>query len=205
MGRRQQRRALMIALIPIVILLAACSPPGSKPAAGTTTQPTATQSVTTMTPAAVPQEFVSKRYGFRVTLPKDWSGQDASEAWNGKLLEGLGSPAFANFTEPATDRNLMFAAAPVANGMRLDEWQAAMLRGTPESCTEPSVAEATTLGGEPALTWRETCSDGYEPIKIVALHGNLGYVFLLAPRTSNDNAVDQSIFESIRQSFRFNG
>jgi hypothetical protein len=203
--RQKQKRALMLALIPIVVLTAACSSSGSTAMTQAPTPPTVSQAVTTIRPAAAPQDFVSKRYGFGVTLPKGWSGQDASVAWNGKELEGLDSPAFADFAAPATGRNLIVAAVPVMKGMRLATWGAAMVRATPSVCTTSLVAEKTKLGGEPALAWTEKCSDGYEPIKIAALHRNHGYVFLLASITSNNNAVDRRIFGSIRQSFRFKG
>ena len=60
-----------------------------------------------------------------------------------------------------------------------------------------------TLGGEPALAWTDACSDGYNVNKLAALHGRRGYmIFMLSP-TTNDEAVDRRIFESIRRSFRF--
>src|SRR4051812_17508519 len=136
-------------------------------------QPTATHAATTARPAAAtPPEFISKRYAFRVTLTKDWTGQDASLDWDGKKLQGIDSPAFADFTDPGPDRTLVVAAAPVATGMHLAAWRAAMVRAAPSVCTQSRSAEKTTLGGEPALTWPQTCTDGFDVIKLATLHGS---------------------------------
>jgi hypothetical protein len=182
-----ERRALMLALIAIatVVAMAACGSPA----------------VTNKPPAAPPQEFTSEWYGFRVTLTEDWSGIDAVLDWDGEKLQGLASPAFARFTDPATGRTLVAAAAHVAEAMELAEWRAAMVRAAPPICSESSSVEETTLGGEPALVWLATCSDG-DAIKLAALHGRLGYIIFLDSQTAKD-AEDRRIFESIRTSFRF--
>ena len=116
-GAMHRRRAFPLALMAIAMAgaVAACGSSGSQPA-----QPTATQAVTTTRPAARLQQFMSHRYSFRVTLTKDWTEDDALVAWNGKKLQGLGSAAFANFTDAATGRTLVAGAARVAKGMRLD-------------------------------------------------------------------------------------
>jgi hypothetical protein len=147
----------MLTLITIATV-AAVTACGSKPATQTSpTQSTSPQAVTT-TGSAAPQEFVSKRYHFSVTLPKDWSEADAQVDWDGKMLQGIGSPAFANFEDSATGRTLVAAAAPVANGTQLAEWRAAMVRAAPAICSESLSVRKTTLGGEPALAWTATCS-----------------------------------------------
>jgi hypothetical protein len=199
-------RPLMPALIAIATAAAAagCGSSGSKPVAqATQAHPTATQATTTKPPTAPPQKFTSRRYGFRVTLTKDWSGNDAVAAWNGHKLQGLGSAAFANFTDPATGRTLVAAAAKVTNGMSLAEWKAAMVRAAPPISSESSSARQTTLGGEPALAWTSTASDGYHVNKLAALHGTRGYMIFLASPTANHDAQNRRTFESIRRSFRF--
>ena len=136
-------------------------------------------------------------------LSEDWSEHDALVDWNGKKLQGLGSAAFANFTDPAAGRTLVAAAARVANGMGLAEWRAAMVRAAPAVCSESPSVKDTTLGGEPALAWTANCSDGYHVNKLAALQGTRGYMILLASPTANNDAADRRIFDSIRRSFRF--
>jgi hypothetical protein len=151
----------------------------------------------------MPQQFASRRYRFRVALSKDWSARDALVDWNGKKLQGLDSAAFANFTYPTTDRTLVAGAASVPKRMTLTQWRAAMVRAAPTVCAESPSAEATAIGGEPALTWTATCSDGYHVNKLVALHETRGYIILLASPIGHDRGDTRRIFESIRRSFRF--
>jgi hypothetical protein len=199
----------MLTLIAIatVAAAAACGSSGGKPAARATqavaAHATITQPVTTTRPSAPAQKFVSQRYGFGVTLTADWSEADAQVDWNGKKLQGLGSAAFANFTDPAAGRTLVAAAARVVKGAQLAEWRAAVVRAAPSVCSDSSSAEETRLGGEPALAWTATCSDGYDVNKLAALHEKRGYVILLASPTANHRAEDRRVFESVRRSFRF--
>jgi hypothetical protein len=201
-----ERRAFPLALLAITTAAAAaaCGSSGTKPATqAAPTQPTATQAITTTRPAAPLQKFMSQRYSFRVTLTENWLEDDALVAWNGNKLQGLGSAAFANFTDPASGRTLAAAAARVPKGMGPAEWRAAMVRAAPPVCSESSSVEQTTFGGEPALAWTATCSDGYDVNKLATLHGKRGYMILLASPTANDDAADRRVFASIRRSFRF--
>ena len=198
MRARHDSRASALALIATTaVAAAACGSTAREPAAPP--HPTVARAVTT-TP---PQNFTSQRYGFRVTLSKDWAEDDARIAWNGKKLQGLGSAAFANFTDAATDRTLVAGAARVAKGTRLARWRTAMVRATSPFCTESSSVRHTTFGGEPAVAWTAACSDGYHVIKLAALHATRGYIIFLASATANDDAKDRRAFESIRKSFRF--
>ena len=204
MRGRARKRAFGSALtgIATVAVMTACASSGSQPdTQAAPTQPAATQASTTT--AATPQEFVSKRYDFAVSVPQGWSTYDAEVGWDGKHLDGPGSLQFANLTDPTGSRTLMAAAATVPTGMQLADWQAAMVRGTPSVCSQSSSAETTTLGGEPALAWTVKCSDGFDAIQLAALHGDRGYVIYLGSATANDDAEDRRIFEGIRQSFRF--
>jgi hypothetical protein len=78
-----------------------------------------------------------------------------------------------------------------------------MFAAAPSVCSQSSSLEKTTLGGDPALAWTATCSDGYDVNKIATLHGGRGYIMFLASNAANDNAGDRQLFESIRQSVRF--
>jgi hypothetical protein len=200
-------QTIRLALIAIASIAAAgCGSSASNPATHTTpsapTQPTASQPAATTTPTAPAKPFISQHYGFQVTLTTGWSEHDARINWNGRKLQGLDSPAFANFTDAMSGRTLATAAAP-AKRMTLAEWRTAMVRAAPPVCSEAPSGERTTLDGEPALTWTATCSDGYQVHKLAALHGTRGYMILLASPTGASIAENQRVFEAIRQSFRF--
>lgn len=162
-----------------------------------------TETQTAASTAATPRQFTSARYGFRVTLTSAWTEQDAQVDWDGKKLQGIGSPAFANFTDPVDGRTLVTGAAPVAKGTQLSQWRSSMVRAAPEVCTEAAATEQTTLGGEPALTWTATCSDGYNVTKLAAVHDHRGYMIFLPSASTNDIVLDRAVFESVRKSFSF--
>jgi len=197
--------ASLTCAITAVVAGAGCGSSGSTPAApdaqAAPKQRAATQAETTR-PSPRPRTFTSRRYGFRVTLTKEWSGNDAITDWNGKDLPGLQSGIFANFTNTGTGRTLAAAAVRPAKRMGLAAWRATMVRAAPSVCSESSSARPTTLDGEPGLAWTARCSDGYHVNKLAAVHGTRGYIILLAS-TANNHAEDQQIFESIRRSFRF--
>lgn len=186
----------VVALVATTAAAAGCGSSGAKPSTA------ATEHASTP-PVSPSRTFVSQRYGFRVTLSGAWSEHDASVGWNGKQLQGVSSPAFADFPDPATGRTLVVGAALVASGTGLSDWRTAMVHAAPSVCSESSSIQHTTLGGAPAVAWRATCSDGYDVEKLAALHGARGYVMLLASQVSNGVAQDHRIFESIRRSFRF--
>jgi hypothetical protein len=161
-------------------------------------------SASTATTKPVPRDtFSSQRYGFRVTLPGNWSEVDATVDWDGRELPGIDGAAWANFTDATTNRTLDVASARA--GMGLAAWKAAMQAAeVPHTCLTSSSAARTSLGGEPALAWTAACRDGYHLDNLVALHGTHGYILFLASPTPGSTAADsRRIFESIRRSFGF--
>lgn len=203
MRRVVLRRVVLLGLMPVVLMTAACASQSS--GAGRTSQPSTPHVIATTPAAAQAKDFVSNRYGFRVTLTTDWSGSDAQSGWDGKQLQGLQSPLFADYFDQVTDRAYAVGAAPVAKGTGLATWRAAMVRAAPSACSDSPSTEKTTLGGEPALAWTATCSDGFEVHKLATVHGDRGYMTLLASTTGSDKAAAMRDFEAIRQSFHFSG
>ena len=204
MRDRARKRAFGSALsaITTAAVITACASSGSQPGIQASPRHAAGAQASTTT-AARQQEFVSTFYGFAVTLPQDWSEVDALFAWDGKELQTPGSPFFANFNSPTDNRHLLGASATVPKGMKLADWQAAMVRAHLPSCSEPAAVRATTLGREPALAWTEKCDGGtVNSNKVAALHGGRGYMIYMPSSAAND-AEDRGIFEGMRQSFRF--
>ena len=194
---QKHRPVLALGLIALVMVTAACSSPETK----ATPRPAPTHAVVTTQPPGVSPGFVSQRYGFRLTLGTGWSASDAQIAWDGKDLQGLQSPAFADFTEPATGRAFTVGAAPVATGMQLAGWRAAVVQAAPPGCVDAKSTTNVTLGGEPALAW--TTDGDVQPRKIAAVHGNRGYIAIFELSPASETAADLRLLESIRQSFHF--
>lgn len=197
MCRIDPRRALVLVLIPVVMILAACASPRTNATSNGGPSTTATKKPTTGT-----HLFVSHRYHFQLSLPKDWSGVDAQAPWDGKALQGQQSPAFADFTDARTDRVFTIGAAPPERGLQLAAWRAAMVRGVLPGCVDSNPVKDATLGGEPALTWTATCPD-LHPVKFAVVHGGRGYAAIFEPNGSTMNAEDMRVFNSIIQSFHF--
>ena len=161
------------------------------------------EATTSTTTAPTAKDFVSDYYDFAVTMTDAWALVDATIDWDGQHISGPGSSQFANIADFNTDRTLMGASAAVPPGTELADWQATMVRGTPDECPAPTSVETTTLGGEPALIWTVKCSDGLDATHVAAVHGDKGYVFYMGSATANDDAEDQQIFDGARKSFRF--
>jgi hypothetical protein len=185
-------RAFLLALIAIatIIAVAAC---GGSYASTTTTRP------------APPQTLSSQMYGFRVALPGNWSGQDATGEWDGKELGPLDDPEWADATDAGFGRVLGVMSAPT--GMGLAGWRAAVVRIAPDVCSESPSAVQTSLGGAPALEWTAACPHAQtgrtQVINLAALHGTHGYIMILASPAGSNAAESRRLFESVRQSFRF--
>jgi hypothetical protein len=180
-------RAFLLALIAVATGIAAA-------ACGSSESTTTTQS----------QTVASQRYGFQVNLTPYWNGQDAQADWDGKELPTLTDPAYFDYIDSQTTRELAVVSAPT--GMGLAAWQAAMQASekVEHNCSASSSAAQTTLGGEPALAWTAACQSGRNVNSLVALHGRHGYVVLLSNPIGESNRAEESrIFESIRRSFRF--
>jgi|tagenome__1003787_1003787.scaffolds.fasta_scaffold20891740_2 hypothetical protein len=196
MRQLPRRRAFMVGLLALGLALAGCSSPGTTG----TSQGGPTDAATTKSQAA-PKEFVSEKYGFKLSLPGDWYATDAQLDWDGKKLQGLSSSTFADFEEPGSDSAFTVGATPAAEGMQLDAWRAALALAVPAGCVDPAGAKKTTWGGEPALTWATNCGD-VQPIKFATVHNGRGYVAIFELNTGKESA-DQQTLESILKSFQF--
>jgi hypothetical protein len=191
----RRRLGLILGLLTVVLLTAACTSPSPK----VTSQPRPTS---TLTAAPTVHEFVSTLYNFRLTLPKDWTGADATDNWDGEALQGVYSSSFADFQESGIDRLFTFGAAPVAMGTTLAAWRATVVHGAAPGCVDARPATKATLGGEPALTWTSTCPD-VRTVKFAVVHGAHGYAAIFVPSGSRMNAADLAVFDPILRSFHF--
>ncbi len=199
MPRTGQRIARTLGLVALVLATSACAAPATNasPSTNGSSHPAPTQTATEAS-----HEFVSKQYHFRLALPKKWSGVDAQNAWDGRALQGQGSPAFADFTESGSESVFTIGAAPVAAGTQLAAWRAAMVRAAPSRCVDSRSATAAMLGGEPALTWTADCGDVH-PVKFAVVHGARGYIAIFEGTGSSVSAAEQRVFDAIVRSFGF--
>lgn len=157
-------------------------------------------------PAATTQtkQFTSVVYPYSVTLSDAWFETYGQTAWDGTSALSGSSPAF-DYYRDGTNQVFVGAAALPAQE-RLERWRDTVVAAAPSSCTHAAAVEQSSLDGERALEWTETCNGGSEAlIKLVALHHGHGYLLgLLSPASSKADA-DRQLFDSTRRSFRFTG
>jgi hypothetical protein len=147
------------------------------------------------------ETFVSGRYGFSITLPTGSLTRDATADWDGSCLCGLDDPAWDHIS--IDSRTLVVGATAIDSGVALARWQAYLVKLAPDVCDESETATKVTIGGEDALEWTASCSDGFNVIKLAALHGGRGYVVLFASPSKDAVADNQAAFDSLISSFEY--
>ena len=149
------------------------------------------------------EPFVSDRYGFSITLPTGSPTRHATVGWDASCLCGLYDPTWD--WALVNGRTLVVGATAVDSAMNLARWRAKIVELAPDVCHESEASTKVTIGGDDALEWTASCSDGYNVIKLAALHGGRGYVVLLASLTSDGLADNQTAFDSLMSSFKYLG
>ena len=145
--------------------------------------------------------FVSKRYGYSMVLPGDWTSRPASMPWRG-------GPPFQNQRQvdfyPAADgRALAVAALSLPRTSTLRKWASLYVdTALPSFCTKSRGYRATTLGSAPALAFTGVCEVHDINVALTVRRGR-GYVLVLGSPRSFSAAADGRVFESARRSFRF--
>ena len=149
------------------------------------------------------ETFVSDRYGFSITIPTGSLTGHATKNWDASCLCGLGDPTWDSAS--VEGRTLVVAATAVDSAMDLARWRARIVELAPDICHEAQAATAVGIGGADALEWTASCSDGYNVIKLAALHGGRGYVVLFASSSSDGLADNRTAFDSLMSSFKYVG
>jgi hypothetical protein len=157
--------------------------------------------------AAPTTKFVSKQYGYTITLPgpaSDWSASYAFVNWSTDAISAS-SPAFDTFTNNRNNSSFSIGAYREPAGTTLAKWTAFVIAAVPPppTCTKPKLFASSTLSGAPARILKWTCSDGTNLLGIAALHGERGYFMWLGSSTSSSQASDLSVFDASRKTFRF--
>ena len=185
-------------------LLAMVTAMGMVACGGSSNGAASTGSPSPPTTTAPAEQFTSNEYPYRVTLTEDWTTIPAIEKWTPTTELSLFIQSFDRFDD-GKGRILHVGAARVPKGTSLQQWRYSIITATPSSCSNSSVSQST-LGGEPALVWMGECSsDGLNTINLAALHGGMGYAFILLSPTQYQQADDRRIFDGARRTFGFTG
>lgn len=149
--------------------------------------------------AASSKRFVSKRYGYSLTLTTAWSVAQPTQPWSG------GTPlpnTVDTYSGPVFGRYLLAAALRVAADTTLAGFTADVLETIPGNCGKPQSNVAAKLGGEVARLFTHRCSHGPRLIYVTAVHRDTGYVFVSYSSVGNDRG-DRIVFYRALKSWRF--
>lgn len=149
--------------------------------------------------AASSKRFVSKRYGYSLTLTTAWDVYEPKQLWRG------GTPfpdTVDTYSGPVIRRTLLAAGRRLPARTTLDDFTARVLGKTPSNCGQPEANLATKLGGEPARRFTHHCTGDWYLINVTAVHRGRGYVFVSASRARDDRG-DRVVFNRAARSWRF--
>lgn len=196
MGLVTRSRAVwqLAAALSVVVLVAAtaCGSSGKSTSEG----------ASSTTQAAPAKPLTSAVYPYSIALPEGWFPTFGQTQWDATTKLSSDSPAFDYYLDGT--RQLFIGGAALSGQPSLEQWRDTVTAAAPSSCTNNGSYQQSSLDGESALVWRETCNQGGEAlIKLAAIHRSRGYVFgLLSPARLNQDA-ERHLFDSARQSFHF--
>jgi hypothetical protein len=146
-------------------------------------------------------KYISKRYGYEIVLRGRYYIVPAQRQWDGSFPFGASGQVdlIGDYT---LDRKFIVAAKPVPSGMSLSRWEAFVVRLQRSFCHGLRNFRASSLGGEPAREFVNSCpaSPEYKVITLAALHKGRGYLlnYVSVPKYS-----DRRMYEAGRRAFRF--
>jgi hypothetical protein len=152
--------------------------------------------------SAASTKFVSRRYGYEITLPERWRATYARRAWTGKFP--LMDSGEVDFFEDRREHFFLVAATRLRAGTSLREWErahAAVMTRSPY-CERSRAFRSTRLGGVAAREFQNRCLV-HDAIVVAAAHRGRGYTFQLVSPRRNTAVSDRRIFDTGRRSFRF--
>jgi hypothetical protein len=153
-------------------------------------------------PSATP--FVSRHYGYAVTS-KDWTGTDATTAWDGTGSPGEDDPAVDKLEDPQAHTAFAFGERTEAS---LEKFVTAFRRtnATVHPCpVRPEKTGPITIGNEPAILDQMHClplSSGPFVLTAFVVHAGRAYVFYTLAVALSD-AATRSWFMSLLKDISF--
>jgi hypothetical protein len=147
------------------------------------------------------KKYISKRYGYSIVPTGKYLWFPAKKQWDGRFPFGDTGQVdvMAGYY---IDHKFIVAAKPVPAGMTLSEWEAFVEGVQRQFCHGLRHFRATSLGGEPAREFVNSCPQ-YEVITLAALHNGRGYLLNYLSEPTSNAAAERRNYEAGRRSFRF--
>jgi hypothetical protein len=148
--------------------------------------------------------FSSKRYGYRLTLPRGWRHEPTPGRWDGVLYPR--EACVDTFVDASGTRRVFVAARPVGRTVTAAEWAAEIAEGVPSPCSRNDGGKATVAGSEAQVAVYE-CSDGYVAINATLLRGGRGFALGWVSPSDGSAAVARGRrqFDAVLSSLAFTG
>jgi hypothetical protein len=156
-----------------VLFLGACSSGSAGPPAS----PSPSEAPPSPSPSAAPTTFVSKTYGYSLTLPGGWTSVQATAAWDGKGAPGHGVAEADQFVGPAAASSWAFAA-PTAKDLAAYVKERIKANAAEHGDTCPATPDAQDpieIGGQPGTLLAYNC--GILINGAVTVDNGVGYLF----------------------------
>ena len=158
-------------------------------------------------PSPSPTSFVSKAYGYSLTVPAGWSVVASSKQW-----DGISAPAFAaaegdKFEIPGA-ASAAGMAAPTTKDLAayVQDRIAANNRDHASTCPPvPDTSDPIEIGGEPAMLLAYDC--GILINNAIVVHDGMGYLFGIrdpAVHAATD-PTDRALFIDFLKTVQFSG
>ena len=144
--------------------------------------------------------YISKLYGYEITLNGKYTMTKALFQWDGSFP--FGANGMVDITIDPHDRKFIIAAKHVSSKMTLAGWQAFIVAVKKQNCTRLRDFRSTSLGGVPAREFVNSCPE-YGVITLAALHNGRGYLFEYLSPTGSSASSARRTYEAGRRSFRY--
>jgi hypothetical protein len=151
-------------------------------------------------------KYVSKRYGYSIVLRGKYVLVPAKLQWDGRFP--FGDTGMVDLIAGVyIDHKFVVAAEPVPAGMTLSEWEAFVVGVQRSFCGGLRNFRASSLGGEPAQEFVNTCSNApsvpWRVITLAALHNGRGYLLNYLSESTSSAAAEHRNYDAGRRSFHF--
>ena len=150
-------------------------------------------------------KYVSKRYGYSIVLKGKYLWFPAKQQWDGRFPFG-DTGQVDLIAGVYIDYKFAVAAKPVPAGMTLSEWEAFVVGVQRQFCYGLRNFRASSLGGEPAQEFVQTCPNppsNWRVITLAALHNGRGYLINFLSEPSTNAAAERRNYDAGRRSFQF--
>jgi hypothetical protein len=154
------------------------------------------------------KRYISKRYGYSIAPKGSYLWTPAKQNWDGRFPYADTGQAdlIAGWY---IDDKFLVSAMPVSAGTTLSEWEAFVKGVQDRYCGRLRDFRPSSLGGEPAQEFVNTCTatntSSWRVITLAALHNGRGYLLEYVSPTPFSDASDRRTYEAGRRAFRFTG